>query len=91
MDKLDLEKGTESIKDFETKIGYSLGLIQVKINEIVEWCNKHQPEELKYDKNFGDEKMCKCGHPYYRHFDTYDNMAPVGCKYCECRKFEELK
>ena len=37
-----------------------------------------------YDKSIGDERLCECGHPYYRHFDTYDNMRPVGCKYCEC-------
>lgn len=37
-----------------------------------------------YDENFGDDKICKCGHPYYRHFDTYDHMSHVGCKYCEC-------
>ena len=46
-----------------------------------------------YDPKYGDDRMCKCGHPYYRHFDTYDNMAPVGCKYCnhydECQRFEE--
>jgi hypothetical protein len=43
----------------------------------------------EYDKNFGDEKLCKCGHPYYRHFDTYDDMSPASCKYCKCAKFEE--
>jgi hypothetical protein len=36
----------------------------------------------QYDENFGDNKLCECGHPYYRHFDTYDNMSAVGCKYC---------
>lgn len=35
-----------------------------------------------YDPNFGDNKKCECGHSYYRHFDSYDDMAPVGCKYC---------
>lgn len=42
------------------------------------------PEDIAafYDSNFGDNKLCECGHEYYRHFDTYDNMAPVGCKYC---------
>ena len=40
------------------------------------------PGEITYDANFGDDKLCECDHPYYRHFDTYDNMAPVGCKYC---------
>lgn len=42
-----------------------------------------------YDPNFGDNKKCVCGHAYYRHFDTYDQMYPVGCKYCECDTFEE--
>jgi hypothetical protein len=35
-----------------------------------------------YDPNFGDDRLCTCGHPYYRHFDTYEDMYPVGCKYC---------
>jgi len=39
-------------------------------------------EEPEYDPKFGDDKLCLCGHPYYRHFDTYDHMAPIGCKYC---------
>ena len=42
---------------------------------------------LQYDRNYGDDKLCKCGHPYYRHFDTYDDMYPCGCKYCECEEF----
>jgi len=43
-----------------------------------------------YDPNYGDDKLCKCGHAYYRHFDTYDNMINVGCKYCGyyCTGFE---
>jgi len=45
--------------------------------------------ERKYNPNYGDDRICKCGHPYYRHFDTYENMAPVGCKYCSCGKFKE--
>lgn len=40
-----------------------------------------------YDKAFGDERVCMCTHQYYRHFDTYEQMRPVGCKYCECRVF----
>ena len=42
-----------------------------------------------YNKNYGDDRICKCGHPYYRHFDTYEDMEAVGCKYCECRIFQE--
>ena len=41
-----------------------------------------------YDPEYGDDKICECEHPYHRHFDSYENMSPVGCKYCECRSFE---
>ena len=44
-------------------------------------------EAQKYDPNFGDDALCVCGHPYYRHFDTHEDMAPVGCKYCDCDQF----
>lgn len=30
---------------------------------------------------------CCCGHVYERHFDSYDKMANVGCKYCDCAEF----
>lgn len=43
----------------------------------------------KYNPFYGDDRMCKCGHPYYRHFDTYDEMYPCGCKYCGCGEFIE--
>jgi hypothetical protein len=41
-------------------------------------------EERKYNPKYGDERICKCGHTYERHFDTYEEMANVGCKYCDC-------
>ncbi len=43
----------------------------------------------KYDSSFGDDRICECDHPYYRHFDSYENMKPVGCKYCYCHAFVE--
>lgn len=43
-----------------------------------------------YNPKFGDDRECVCGHPYYRHFDTYENMYPIGCKYCGCSEFIEL-
>lgn len=46
-------------------------------------------EDLFYNKDFGDNKECQCGHPYYRHFDTYEQMEAIGCKYCQCYTFEE--
>jgi hypothetical protein len=51
-----------------------------------------QPDKVRippvYDPNFGDEKLCVCTHSYYRHFDTYTGMFPIGCKYCPCQTFE---
>lgn len=43
----------------------------------------------EYNPKFGDDRICKCGHPYYRHFDSYEQMDPCGCKYCGCYTFEE--
>lgn len=45
--------------------------------------------KIRYNPEFGDDKVCKCGHPYYRHFDSYENMEVVGCKYCQCFYFEQ--
>lgn len=42
-----------------------------------------------YDSTYGDEKLCVCGHPYRRHFDSYYEMKVVGCKYCSCDEFKE--
>jgi len=44
-----------------------------------------------YDESFGNDKLCKCGHTYYRHFDTYEDMSPIGCKYCNCDKYDLYK
>jgi hypothetical protein len=43
----------------------------------------------KYNPKYGDDRLCRCGHAYYRHFDSYDEMEPVGCKYCDCYEFVE--
>jgi hypothetical protein len=47
-------------------------------------------KNYKYNPNYGDDRICKCSHSYYRHFDPYENMEAVGCKYCKCFLFEEL-
>ena len=44
---------------------------------------------LAWDKSADQEAKCQCGHVYYRHFDTYDYMYPVGCKYCDCAEFKK--
>ena len=43
-----------------------------------------------YNLAYGSDRICECGHPYYRHFDTYEDMYPIGCKYCECRMVKSL-
>lgn len=45
----------------------------------------------RYNPHYGDERECMCGHPYYRHFDSYEDNAAVGCKYCGCYTFQEKK
>lgn len=40
-----------------------------------------------YNPNYGDNRMCVCGHTYERHFDSYEDMAAIGCKYCGCTEF----
>lgn len=41
-----------------------------------------------YNEDYDGDKRCKCGHVYYRHFDTYEDMEAIGCKYCCCDHFE---
>ena len=43
-----------------------------------------------YNPEYGDDRICQCGHKYYRHFDTYEEMSNVGCKYCGCSDFVEM-
>lgn len=46
--------------------------------------------ERRYNPKYGDDKTCICGHSYYRHFDPWEDMYPVGCKYCSCSNFIPL-
>ena len=45
----------------------------------------------KYNPNYGDDRICECGHSYYRHFDSYNKMSTCGCKYCGCFEFREVE
>jgi hypothetical protein len=49
-----------------------------------------EAEPPAYDPAFGDDRLCECGHEYRRHFDTYDDMRPIGCKYCQCSEWAAL-
>jgi hypothetical protein len=59
------------------------------INEEAYTVTTEVVKHYHYNPAYGNDRECKCGHPYYRHFDTYENMSTVGCKYCECFHFEE--
>lgn len=41
-----------------------------------------------WNPEYNESTKCMCGHTYYRHFDTYEGMYPIGCKYCDCYTFE---
>lgn len=41
-----------------------------------------------YNRQYGNYRMCECGHHYIRHFDQ---QSDVGCKYCQCVTFVEDK
>ncbi len=43
--------------------------------------------EKVWNPKYNEDARCTCGHIYYRHFDTYDNMKNIGCKYCCCDEF----
>lgn len=42
-----------------------------------------------WDESHDQGAPCLCGHSYYRHFDSWEDMEPIGCKYCECFNFKE--
>ena len=58
-----------------------------------------------YDPDYGDEKVCECGHLYHQHFGgVSDNekaskfcpdigphydIEVVECRYCKCKGFTE--
>ena len=44
--------------------------------------------ECEWNRKYHENAECECGDPYYRHFDTYENMEAIGCKYCGCRYFK---
>ena len=95
---IDSAKGEPTCNDCPA--GWSVHLAYDQLHKAINDVMKDHCLEVKreadgpefFDPTFGDEKECKCGHAYYRHFYTYDAMRPVGCKYChmtdECTGFE---
>lgn len=65
--------------------------LQDSIVQLYKKCSEEKPYINKgYNPRYGDNRICKCGHSYIRHFDTFEDFKPCGCKYCECYKFEEI-
>lgn len=78
------EKDYKLMKDLVKR--YENKQFDVKDND--PYIRKYSVELTReYNKNFGDDKECECGHSYYRHFDSYENMEACGCKYCGCYDF----
>lgn len=42
--------------------------------------------DRKYNPKYGDNRICKCGHPYHRHFDSYEQMEAVDGYCTRCGK-----
>ena len=42
---------------------------------------------MDHNPKHDQDALCICGHPYYRHFDSYEHNLAVGCKYCSCSRF----
>lgn len=42
-----------------------------------------------YNPDYGDDRICQCGHPYNCHFDSDADMLDLGCNSCECFVFME--
>lgn len=85
------QREKETYLRLKAKYG-DLEMVDGKLPDIEEKAYTYTQEVVThkhYNPAFGNDKLCKCGHPYYRHFDTYENMYPIGCKYCQCGHFEE--
>lgn len=48
-------------------------------------------EERLYNPKYGDDRLCRCGHTYERHFNTGEDMDACGCKYCDCGRGHDSK
>lgn len=98
MENLSIEKIIKFLQDnkdtIKVKEGF-FGEIAISVNDSKDNLDKPYINELLitnnrlYNENYGDDRKCKCGHSYYRHFDSYEDMSDCGCKYCGCHNFEE--
>ena len=93
---MDYKKEIKEIIDKVYKKGYETGFeegvrAKKEIDENPYIIETITIQKKKYNPNYGDKRMCVCGHTYYRHFDPWNDMQAVGCKYCGCTEFVEAK
>jgi hypothetical protein len=58
--------------------------------DVVAWMDGQDEAKVirvEYDNNFGNHKICTCGHEYVLHFDRYRNMEPMPCQCGNCKDF----
>lgn len=73
----------ELLEAYSNKISEQKDTLKPYINYISIETNR------EYNPLYGDHRICKCGHSYDRHFDSFKNNEVCGCKYCRCYTFEE--
>ena len=101
-DYMHVRKKTDELQsyfpaDIQRKI--AMDLSQADVLVLKDTANTNEPYlsevivqiNRKYNPDYGGNQTCECGHSYDRHFDSYENMSPVGCKYCPCNHFKENK
>jgi hypothetical protein len=89
LDKM-LERLYHRIQQGKTDYGDYL-LVKSLVRELLYIKESVSTIDKIYNPYFGSDNLCACGHPYYRHFDSYDDNYPVGCKYCECMTWKKPK
>lgn len=77
----------ESLKEYLELNAISFELVVYNNNADEPYLESPGGPVISHNPEYNENAECSCGHPYYRHFDTYEEMAPVGCKYCECYTF----
>lgn len=73
------------------QFGHSLQVSQTRSGEspYVQTTVLHLTTTLEYNPEYGDARMCMCGHPYVKHFDLSENTHSTPCKWCTCEEFVE--
>ena len=80
---IDYDIGSTILQQFVESLPEGPGLFSAYLVKRIE-----SDKSTFYDPSMR-EVLCECGHAYYRHFDSYQGMSPVGCKYChgQCNGF----